>query len=130
MWAIGLFLLLFLLGLAMVAAIVVVLPSRYFVADRQFWPGMPRPIRWAGMIGKNLLGLALVILGIVLSIPGVPGPGILTILIGLVLLDFPGKRRLVRLLARRRGVQTTINRLRSWFGRPPMEFETDDAGLT
>jgi hypothetical protein len=44
-------------------------------------------------------------------------------LIGLVLVDFPGKRRLVRMLARRPWIQRNINRLRAQFRRPPMEFE-------
>ncbi len=46
------------------------------------------------MFLRTSLGLFLVLLGGVLSVPGIPGQGILTALIGLVLLDFPGKRRL------------------------------------
>ena len=42
------------------------------------------------MIGKNMAGVLLVVLGILLSLPGVPGQGILTILLGIMLLDFPG----------------------------------------
>ena len=44
----------------------------------------------AKVIGKNILGLFLVALGVVLSLPGVPGQGLLTILLGIMLLDFPG----------------------------------------
>src|SRR6185503_13330112 len=42
------------------------------------------------MLGKNLLGVLLVVLGVLLSLPGVPGQGVLTILIGVMLLDIPG----------------------------------------
>ena len=72
---------------------------------------------------KNLFGVFLVALGIVLSLPGVPGQGVLTILMGAMLLDFPGKRRVERWLLRRRGVFTSINRLRARFGRRPLELD-------
>ena len=123
MFAVGLFVAMFIAGLALAGMMVVLLPVRYFVDERPFWADKPALYRWIGLIVKNLLGLALVVIGILLSIPGIPGQGILTILIGLVLVDFPGKRRLVRMLARRRGVQTSLNRFRSWFGRPPLEFD-------
>jgi len=73
-------------------------------------------------VGKNLLGLVLVALGVVLSVPGVPGQGLLTILIGIILLDFPGKRALVQRLVGRPAVLGAINRLRARFRRPPMEL--------
>jgi hypothetical protein len=130
MFAIGLLLAMFLTGLALAGMMVVLLPVRYFVDDRPFWADKPTLYRRIGLVAKNLLGLALVVLGILLSIPGIPGQGILTILIGLVLLDFPGKRKLVRLLARRRGVQSSLNCLRTWFGRPPLEFDESSGGIT
>jgi hypothetical protein len=75
------------------------------------------------MVGKNLLGAFLVLLGIVLSLPGVPGQGILTILIGVMLLDFPGKRDLERKLVSRPKVREGIDRLRQRFGKPPLVLE-------
>ena len=56
----------------------------------------------------------------VLTLPGVPGQGMLTILIGLMLLDVPGKRRLERRIVGRRRILQAINRLRKRFGRPPL----------
>ena len=61
-------------------------------------------------------------LGALLSLPGIPGQGLLTILIGLILLDFPGKRGLERRLVSRPSVLAAINRLRARFGRPAMEL--------
>ena len=43
------------------------------------WPLLKRIVRWAAAI-------ALIVIGLVLSIPGVPGPGILVILIGIFVL--------------------------------------------
>ena len=49
---------------------------------------------------KNILGGLLVVVGILLSVPGIPGQGVLTILTGLIISDFPGKRRLESRLIR------------------------------
>jgi hypothetical protein len=70
-------------------------------------------------VGWNLLGGALVILGIALS---VPGQGVLTILAGLILMDFPGKRRLLLAVLRRGTVRAVVDRLRARSGRPPLEI--------
>lgn len=52
-----------------------------------------------------------------------PGPGVLTILIGVMLLNFPGKRRLERKLVERPRVLEAINRLRARFGKAPLILE-------
>ena len=85
-------------------------------------------IRWTGVVLKNLLGLFLVLLGGVLSVPGVPGQGILTALIGLVLLDFPGKRRLEQKILSRPHLCSTVNRLRARFGREPLVLDEHESG--
>lgn len=87
-------------------------PGR-FLADRPAWQ------RALGIAGKNLLGFFLVILGIVLSLPGVPGQGLLTIFIGLVLLDVPGKRAIERRIIAVPAVLHACNRLRARFDKPP-----------
>ncbi len=81
---------------AAVGAVLVQLPDDYFTDSkhRGFWLSAHPLIRWAGLIIKNILGAGLVALGIILAIPGVPGSGTLVILLGIILLDFPGKRRL------------------------------------
>jgi hypothetical protein len=56
----------------------------------------------------------------VLSIPGIPGQGVLTMLVGVLLLDFPQRQRLERALLGRPGVLPALNRLRARFGRPPL----------
>lgn len=98
------------------------LPADYFCdsSSRDFWIDRHPIIRRTGLVVKNLLGAVLVSLGVVLALPGVPGPGILTILIGVILLDFPGKRRLERWLVGRPAILGTINRLRRRYGQPPL----------
>jgi hypothetical protein len=111
-------------GLAVVGLLLVRIPADYFCdhSPRDFWVHRHPYIRWAGLILKNLLGAALVGLGVLLSLPGVPGPGILTILIGLMLLDFPGKRDLERRLIGRPTIARSINRLRRRYGKSPLEW--------
>lgn len=109
-------------SLALVAFLLVKLPATYFQAShgRDFLVDRHRTIRWVGLIAKNIVGLVMVVLGIAMSLPGVPGQGILTILLGIMLLDFPGKRRLEYKLVSRPKVLGTINRLREKFGKPPL----------
>lgn len=48
-------------------------------------------------IVKVILGFSLIVVGLILSIPGIPGPGLALIALGLVLLSdhFPWARRLL-----------------------------------
>ncbi len=115
----------FAVSLGIVSIIVVKIPPTYFREDhpRDLWTDRSAPLRIAGIVGKNILGFLLVALGIVLSLPGVPGQGLLTILLGVMLLDFPGKRRLERKLISRPTVLSTVNRLRHRFGKPALVLE-------
>ncbi|WP_447980744.1 hypothetical protein [Candidatus Nitrospira bockiana] len=49
-----------------------------------------------------------------------PGQGVLAILVGLTLLDFPGKRQLQSRLVRQRKVLESLNGIRRKFHRPPL----------
>ena len=114
----------FTINLAIVSFILVKLPADYFSRSRKtkFWDG-PRPwLHALQVIGKNIAGVLLVGLGIVLSLPGVPGQGLLTVLLGVMLLDFPGKDRLEQKLLRRPSIRTAINGLRARFDKPPLEL--------
>jgi hypothetical protein len=115
----------FAVSLAIVSFILVKLPPDYFSksSERNFLEGHPKWVRIAAAIGKNALGIVLVLVGIVLSIPGVPGQGILTILLGIMLLDFPGKRRLEHKIISRPKVREAIDKLRHRFGKPPLQLD-------
>jgi len=73
-------------------------------------------------VGRNLAGATLVLLGVVLSVPGVPGPGLITLLVGLLLLDFPGKRRIEVAVLRRPRLRAAVDRARARRGRPPLDL--------
>ena len=92
-----------------------------FWHPRQLQAGIP-PVKPRAVAAAGILGLALIALGLLLSGPGIPGQGLLTIVIGLILLDYPGKRKLERRLAARPVVLRAINRVRTRFRRPPMKL--------
>ena len=106
--------------------VVVRLPEDYFVTTDRPLPlaGRALPLRIAARVGLNLVGLALIAVGVLLSVPGIPGQGLLTILLGLMLVDLPGRRGLERWLVRRRLVHGAIDRVRLRFGRPPILLPT------
>lgn len=120
-----LFVLTFGISLGIVSLIMVKIPADYFRKGRPrtILPNQPRSIRYLAIIGKNFGGVLLVGLGIVMSLPGVPGQGFLTILMGIMLLDFPGKESLEQKLVSRPQVLKTINKLRHRFGKPALVLD-------
>ena len=77
-------------------------------------------IRWTGLILKNLLGGVLALAGLVMFVT--PGQGILTLFMGLMLLDFPGKRRLELRLIRIPAIHRAIDWIRRKAGREPLQL--------
>jgi hypothetical protein len=116
-------------SLGITAAVLVHLPDDYFTRPRR--PLRPpegwTPFRLAAVAGKNLAGLIVVALGLLLSLPGVPGQGLLTILIGLFLIDFPGKYRLERKIIGHPSILRWVNRIRARANRPPLRFPNEEA---
>ena len=110
------------ISFAVALTIFIRLPSDYFCTPRtKSAPDAGHGIFFAiGVVLKNLLGVALILIGVILSVPGLPGQGLLTVLAGVFLLDFPGKRRLLHKILRRPLLLQAINRLRTRFSRPPL----------
>jgi hypothetical protein len=113
------------LTLVLATVIVVGWPADRFKGEGPTDVGRERHfvLRALAIVGKNLAGAVLVLLGLIMAIPGVPGQGLLTALIGLTLLSFPGKRRLERRFVRIPALLGIINRLRARFARPPLEID-------
>lgn len=122
-WAVLIFLVTSTASVLVVLLVLIRLPDDYYREGPS--PVLPEERRsrlgfWAVRLLKNGLGALLIIVGVCLSLPGVPGQGVLTILAGLLLTDLPGKGRLARWLVRRPGVLRTLNHLRGRFGKPPL----------
>ncbi len=99
------------------------LPEDYFHENHpRVWMPDHHPIlRGIGIAIKNLAGAVFLLAGFAMLF--LPGQGILTMLIGISLMDFPGKRGLERKMIGQPAVLRTINRLRQKFGRPPLIIE-------
>lgn len=121
----GVFVATFVLSYAAVCVVLVKLPANYFHSDYEhhLLPNSHPLLRSVAIAVKNILGVALILTGIVLSIPGVPGPGLLTIFIGVMLTDIPGKRKLETKLIGRPSVLEAINKLRLKYDKPPLLLE-------
>jgi hypothetical protein len=119
------------LGMVISAAVVIfillILPHDYFHSRRRsaFVEDQPFFFRWLMIVFKNLLGIILIAAGMILSLPGIPGQGLLTILIGLILVDIPGKGFLQDKLITTPAVINPINKLRARFGKPPITSAVD-----
>jgi len=103
------------------------LPAHYFHADTYEFPADNHP-RWRRLLGtaiKNVVGVGLVVLGLVMSLPGVPGQGLLTMFMGVVLLDLPGKRAFERRIIATPAIFHACNRLRQRFGKEPFTLDRE-----
>ncbi len=122
---VGLFLGSLLLSFLAIGIVMVKVPPHYFSSqhNRDFLPNSPFLVRWGAVIAKNIAGMILILIGIVLSLPGVPGQGILTILLGIIFLDIPGKRPLEARIIKRPAVLSAINTLRAKYNKPPLELD-------
>ena len=70
------------------------------------------------LLGKNILGCILIVMGLAMLV--LPGQGLLTILIGTLLLDFPGKFKFERWLISRKPILRTSNWLRKKAHKAPL----------
>lgn len=83
-------------------------------------PGERRsPGKLALRVLKNLVGVMLLGAGILALV--LPGQGVLMIVVALVLIDFPGKPRLIRRIFRSKKVLDVANRIRKRGGKEPFE---------
>lgn len=105
----------FVISLILLPVIIIRLPEDYFVRMRSKSVQLS-PQRLALKLLKNLLGVFLLLVGIVMLF--IPGQGILTMLFGISLMDFPGKRRLQIRIVRMPRVNRSLNWLREKADQP------------
>lgn len=120
-----LFVVTFAISTAVVSFVLVKLPANYFHSshNREFLVHRHPVLRGVGIAFKNVFGFVLVVLGMLMAVPGVPGPGVLSMLLGIMLLDFPGKRALESRIVSRPRVNSAVNALRARFDKPPLMLD-------
>ena len=96
------------------------LPADYFdIRIPRPWMENHHPIlRLIGHIVKNVVGAIFLFAGFLMLF--LPGQGVLTMLIGLSLIEFPGKRRVEAKIVGQSTVLSTINAMRAKFDKPPL----------
>jgi archaellum biogenesis protein FlaJ (TadC family) len=110
-------------SLLLVGWVLVKLPEDYFVHHKEHhwidpvrYPNLYKVLRMV----KNLIGIVLIVVGIILIF--MPGQGVLTIVIGLILTDFPAKKRWLEKLLRSKGVRKSLDMLRRKAGKRPFLY--------
>jgi hypothetical protein len=100
--------------------ILVRLPTDFFATrvPRRWMENHHPVLRLLGHIVKNVVGAIFVFAGFLMLF--LPGQGILTMLIGVTMLDFPGKRQLEAKMIGQPAVLCAINTMRQKFGKPPL----------
>jgi hypothetical protein len=117
-------LLAFVASLAALPWLVALIPEDYFLHQRRTpaaWKDAHPALRLLMIGAKNLLGLVLLLGGILMLF--IPGQGLLTIAMGLLLMDYPGKYRLERRLVAIPAIHRGLNWLRRRRGAPPLRTE-------
>ena len=100
------------------------IPYDYFLNDKRGISDYKNknPIFWIITLAiKNIVGYCLIIGGILMLV--LPGQGLLTIFVGLILSDYPGKFKLERKIINTRLILKTINWYRSKSNIPPIIFK-------
>ncbi len=108
--------------LVLVPILVIRIPQDYFVSRKRSTSGwrLLHPVPGlALLVAKNVCGLILILAGVAMLV--LPGQGMLTIVLGIMLMNFPGKYRLERRVARMRPVARSINWMRARAGHPPLK---------
>lgn len=105
--------------------ILVRLPADFFdIRVPRPWMKDHHPVlRILGHLVKNAVGAIFLFAGFLMLF--LPGQGILTILIGVSMLDFPGKRKLEATMIGQPTILNVINGMREKFGKPPLTIAPD-----
>lgn len=114
-------LLTFIGSLLLVPILVIRIPADYFSHNRRQPLESNHPlIRISIRVLKNLFGFFLVIAGLIMLVT--PGQGLLTLLAGMVIMNYPGKFRLERWLVTRFHLLPAMNWIRQRYQLPPIEI--------
>ncbi len=117
----------FIVSLFAVRFLIVRIPPDYFVKEGSaVIRSGSRFVAGSLKFGKNLCGVVVILIGLIMSVPGVAGQGFLTILLGLSLTDFPGKRKLELRLLKQPLIFRTITSIRANAGKAPLELPSDE----
>jgi hypothetical protein len=126
-WLTGTSIVLFFTTLFLVPVLVARIPHDYFMHAHRppsKWATRHRVVRLLAAIGKNVLGYVCIALGIAMLV--LPGQGLLTMVIGILMVDFPGKYNLEKWIASRPQILKPINWLRRRRNCAPLKVHSPE----
>jgi len=104
--------------------IVIRMREDYFLGGRRIpegsFKGQHPVLRLTVLVLKNLLGLLLLLAGITML--ALPGQGLITVLMGLLLMNFPGKRSFELRIISIPSILKSINWIRAKARHPPLKL--------
>ncbi len=120
LWLGSISFLVFIFSLISIKWLVALIPSDYFIENKRNKYQSSYPLTWLiSIIIKNIVGYILIIGGILMLV--LPGQGLFTIIIGLMLSNYPGKYFIERKFIAIPSVLKTINWLRKKSNKPPLK---------
>jgi len=104
-----------------VPLVVINLPADYLTNEdaATLTHRLPDAWRYPYIIVKNIFGVIFILAGLAMLL--LPGQGLLTLVLGIALISFPGKHRLIQRVLGRRRILSMLNRWRARAHRPPLE---------
>ena len=112
----------FLISILGISWFVAQIPEDYFLPSKRQaskWQKQKPILRLVVVVGKNILGLSLIIGGMLMLV--LPGQGLLTIVTGLLLVNYPGKYRLEQKLVSMPSIYKALNWIRFKAKKPPLQ---------
>ncbi len=109
----------FIISLLLISYLLGLIPLNYFLKNPEKKLKINKPFDLIKLILKTLIGFILLIAGIIMLVT--PGQGLISILLGLFLMEFPGKRQLELKLINHNPTFKTLNWLRSKANKPPFK---------
>ena len=111
----------FLFSLLTIKWLVALIPEDYFINKKVSRIRSTNPLMWyIILIIKNVIGYSLILGGIMMLV--LPGQGLFTIIIGLMLSNYPGKYSIERKFIAIPSVLKSINWLRKKSNKPPLNL--------
>lgn len=111
--------LIFVVSLIFTPFLVSKIPHDYFTNEKYHQLEIKHFGHLIAVVGRSVLGLVLVLLGFVMLFT--PGQGILAIIVGLFLMEFPGKKRLEHKIIENEVTFKALNWMRKKFKQPPFD---------
>jgi hypothetical protein len=120
-WFGSISLFIFLFSLLTIKWLVALIPEDYFINKRVSKIRSINPLLWyVFLIIKNIIGYSLILGGVMMLV--LPGQGIFTIIIGLMLSNYPGKYSIERRFIAIPSILKSINWLRRKSNKPPINL--------